>query len=257
MPLISSCDWLVIDLCTFRVKLGNIIADVQSQYSYIEKICEPYLSSQSPNCEIKIDHTSVVSVREITLQSKPKAEQIPEDTAEWFLEVYALLHKLLPLLPTHDMLFMHGSAICYKGKAYIFIAPSGTGKSTHTRLWKERFGDDVTVINDDKPFLVFREDKIYLCGTPWRGKHNLGENIEAELGAICILSRGMTDEIHLLKREDAVQDVIQQSNLLRYEHNALFALELIDKLLQSVPVYRLFCTPTLDAVNVCCKEIIK
>lgn len=46
------------------------------------------------------------------------------------------------------------------GKAYMFSAPSGTGKSTHAKLWRDCFGDRVTMINDDKPLIKFREDGI-------------------------------------------------------------------------------------------------
>lgn len=241
----------------FRIKLGNIVTDVQSNYSYVEKICQPYYSLEESNCKIIIDRKSVGD--ELSAVSAVNQHPAVDGnlTEDWFLEVYAFLHKLLPVLPRYNMLFMHGSAIMYKGKAYIFIAPSGTGKSTHTRLWKERFGDDVTIINDDKPFLTFRGDKVYVCGTPWRGKHNIGQNIECELGGICILTRGGYDEICCISPADAVQDVIRQSNLHWYKENTLLALELIDKLLQLVPVYHLACTPTIDAVEICCKEIVK
>ncbi len=245
------------DLNTFKLKIGNLIAEVQSNHNYVEMICEPYSTHENPNGSFFIDDASVNNERDALLAIKEKHELLPADTADWFLEVYALLHMLLPVLPKHNMLFMHGSAIQYKGKAYIFVAPSGTGKSTHTRLWRERFGDEVTVINDDKPFIAFRDSKVYVCGTPWRGKHNIGENLEAELGGICILSRGETNEIQLIEPMDAVQEIIQQSNLRAYKDNSLLALELIDKLLKSVPVYRLSCTPTLEAVDVCYNGIIK
>lgn len=232
----------------FRIKIGNIVAQVQSNYSYIERICEPYLSDVPPNCTISIDDKMLECERE-AIEAVPNTGTSSVDSEDWFLEVYALLHRLLPVLPEHKMLFMHGSAIKYREKAYIFIAPSGTGKSTHSRLWKERFGEDVTIINDDKPFLAFRDHKVYLCGTPWRGKHNIGENIEAELAGICILSQGSKNCMRSVSAVDAVQDIIQQSNLHRYETNSLLALDLIDELLNTVPVYRLSCTPTLDAVD--------
>ncbi len=240
----------------FRIKIGNIVADIQSNYSYLKRICEPYLSDEEAVCSILIDSAAVEAEYQINQAAIAQSDLPSVNTEDWFLEVYALLHKLMPLLPSYNMLFLHGSAIRYKGKAYIFIAPSGTGKSTHSRLWKERFGDEVTVINDDKPFLAFRDDKVYVCGTPWRGKHNIGLNMETQLGGICILGRGDKNEIIRLNSSDAVQEVIQQSNLHRYKDNALIALDLIDKLLNAVPVYRLFCTPSLDAVDVCAKGIV-
>lgn len=241
----------------FRIKIGNLIADIQGNHSYVKKICEPYFSDEQATCKIFIEQKDIDNERNAMLETRGEADLLPLDTEDWFLEVYALLHKLLEILPLNDMLFMHGSAIRMNGKAYIFIAPSGTGKSTHTRLWKEWFGEEVTIINDDKPFLAFQNDKVYLCGTPWRGKHNIGRNMTVELTGICILSRGEQNKIYPVDGADALRDIAQQCCLHRYKDNILLALDLIDRLLRLIPVYRLFCTPTLDAVEICYNEIIK
>lgn len=245
------------DLCPFRIKIGNLIADIQANHSYVKKICEPYFSDEKATCKVVIEQKDIDYERNAMLEIRAETDILPLDAEDRFLEVYALLHKLLEVLPIYDMLFMHGSAIRMKGKAYIFIAPSGTGKSTHTRLWQQRFGEEVTIINDDKPFLAFRNDKVYLCGTPWRGKHNIGQNLTVELGGICILSRGEQNAIYPVDGGNALRDIVRQCCLQRYKDNVLLALDLIDKLLNLIPVYRLSCTPTLDAVDACYNEIIK
>ena len=71
------------------------------------------------------------------------------------------------------------------------------------------------------------------------------------------MSQGKTNEIRQLKPSEAVKQIIRQSNLAEYKENALLALDLIDRLLKTVPVYHLSCTPTLDAVDVCFREMIK
>ena len=76
------------------------------------------------------------------------------------------------------------------GAAYLFTAPSGTGKSTHTRLWREVFGDRVWMINDDKPMLRISENLVTAYGTPWNGKHHISRNASAPLKAIVQLNRG-------------------------------------------------------------------
>ena len=244
-------------MVNFRIKIGNIVADVQSNHNYIKEISSEYLSNDPSNYSVKIDDAVITRERFAISAELNTSEADSSHLEDWFLEVYALLHGLLPILPEYNMLFLHGSAIKYGNKAYMFIAPSGTGKSTHSRLWKERFGDDVTVINDDKPFLTFDDNLVYVCGTPWRGKHNIGGNFNVELGGICILSRGETNRIARISPADAMNDVIKQSNLQSYKDNKLLALDLIQKLLDIVPTYRLFCKPDLDAVDVCFNEIVK
>ena len=66
----------------------------------------------------------------------------------------------------------------------MFTAPSGTGKSTHARLWREAFGERVVMINDDKPLLLVRPEGVTVYGTPFRGKHGLGGDRSAPLRAI-------------------------------------------------------------------------
>ena len=244
-------------LNSFCIKIGNVVAAVQSTHSYVQTICNDYLTDDRPNCEIIITKDVINHEYNDISQAMTLGETPIAPLKDSFIEVYALLHKMLRILPLYNMLFIHGSAIQYNGKAYIFVATSGTGKSTHTRLWKERFGDDVTVINDDKPFLLFQNGKVILCGTPWRGKHNIGANIEAELAGICILSRGEIDSISPIEASEAVREIIQQCNLHRYKENALLALDLIDELLRQVPGYSLSCTPTQNAVDVCFNTIIK
>ena len=93
------------------------------------------------------------------------------------------------ILDRNCVLF-HCSAVAVDGKAYLFTAASGTGKSTHTRMWRQHFGGRAVMVNDDKPILRIKDDGIYVCGTPWCGKHGLQTNVEVPVQGICILGGG-------------------------------------------------------------------
>ena len=93
-----------------------------------------------------------------------------------FLENYAIHSLLAEQMTKHHVLLVHGSALCMDGQAYVFVAPSGTGKSTHARLWREMYGDRVWMINDDKPMIRVSDSEIRVYGTPWDGKHHLSRN---------------------------------------------------------------------------------
>ena len=77
---------------------------------------------------------------------------IPDRIGRPFLELTVIHEKMTLALLPRDIFLMHGSALCMDDRAYIFTAPSGTGKSTHARLWREIYGDRVRMINDDKPY---------------------------------------------------------------------------------------------------------
>ena len=116
-----------------------------------------------------------------------------------FVENNALHALLASALLEYNTLLMHGSALCMDGEAYIFAAPSGTGKSTHARLWRETFGDRVWMINDDKPLIRVEEERAVVYGSPWCGKHKLGCNGSARLKAVVELTRDSRNHIEAVK----------------------------------------------------------
>lgn len=139
----------------------------------------------------------------------------------------------------YDGFQLHSSAVLLDGKAYLFSAPSGTGKSTHTEKWLRLFG--AQYLNDDKPALRRTQSGWVAYGTPWSGKHDLSTPESAPLGGIAFLERGQENRIHRLEPAEAVPLLISQS--LRYlnANQMTVQLALLDKLLQEVPVWRLTC----------------
>lgn len=151
---------------------------------------------------------------------------------------------------------LHGSAIAYKGQGVIFSAPSGTGKSTHTGLWKQCFGADVVHVNDDKPALRFEEDTIYMYGTPWSGKTDLNTNMRVPLHAVVFVERGETNAVRRLDLTESIYYL--QTQVVQPYHDAAIGSLLIDKMIklaQTVPVYMLTCNMDREAAFVARKAL--
>ena len=120
--------------------------------------------------------------------------------------------KIAGQLLERDTLLLHGSTVAVDGQAYLFTAPCRTGKSTHTRLWRQEFGDRVIMVNDDKPFLHLNEDgSITVYGAPWDGKHHLSTNVGMPLKAICILSQAPENKIEKVSKKDGLQPLYLQT----------------------------------------------
>jgi hypothetical protein len=137
------------------------------------------------------------------------------------------------------------------GYAYLFSAPCGTGKSTHTSLWRKTFGEDrVLMLNDDKPALRLEDGRWYAYGTPWSGKTAQNINMRVPLGGICVLTRGETNEIAPFGGTRAALALMEQTARPGMVEGRGSMLELIDKLLTMVPVWKLQCTPTEEAARV-------
>lgn len=129
----------------------------------------------------------------------------PKTVTEPFLERLVIQRKFAEILMGRGILMVHGSAVAVDGVGYLFTAGCGTGKSTHTRLWRQIFGDRAVMINDDKPFVRITPGKITVCGSPWSGKHGLDTNTEVPLGGICLLERGAENRICQLPPEENPQ----------------------------------------------------
>lgn len=153
-------------------------------------------------------------------------------------------------------IMIHSSSIVVNNKAILFSAPSGTGKSTHTNLWKQVYGDKVQFINDDKPVIRFVDNKPIVCGTPFSGKTDINNNIEVPMGAYIYLERGETDSIEKMSVKDSLYCLTEQTIRPNVDKSLyLRNLDSIEKIVNTVPCYRLKCTPTVNAVDVVKKEI--
>ena len=154
-------------------------------------------------------------------------------------------------MPTWRYLrLFHGSVIAVDGEGYLFTAKSGTGKSTHTRLWREYFGERAVMVNDDKPLLHITDSGVTAYGTPWDGKHRLSTNTAVPLKGICILTRDTTNHIEQAESHAAYPLIVQQTNRSLTADGMKQTLSLIDNMLNVVPVYRLGCNMNIEAARV-------
>ena len=166
-----------------------------------------------------------------------------------YLETLAVYRKIADCLLSCDTLLFHGSVIAVDGEGYLFTAKSGTGKSTHTRLWREYFGERAVMVNDDKPLLHITDSGVTAYGTPWDGKHRLSTNIAVPLKGICILTRDTTNHIEPAEPHAAYPMIVQQTNRSLSADGMKQTLSLIDRMLNVVPVYRLGCNMDIEAAR--------
>lgn len=151
------------------------------------------------------------------------------------------------VLTVRDGLVIHSSAISYENGGVLFSAPSGTGKSTHTGLWKKVYGDKVKIINDDMPAIRFIDGGWKLCGTPWCGKTGINVSECVPLKGIVFLERGVENEIIPLSPQEAVFGIMNQTMLPLYRELMNEVLESIGKLASETPAYRLKCNISEEA----------
>ncbi len=155
-----------------------------------------------------------------------------------------------------NSIVLHASCIEYKGKGLAFTAPSGTGKSTHVSLW-EQYKEGTNVINDDAPVIRLTDGRPVLYGTPWSGSSDKFLNMSVPLTAIVLLEQDGENSIRQVNTIEAVTGVMPRL-LLPYHDSAMMelSLSLFEKIVSSVPVYKLKCRPDAEAVELVYKCIM-
>lgn len=217
-----------------RYLIGNLITEIEADCERLTRLGVPYETDRPGKADITVVLTDS--------QLKNLEQQYPTLSRDElaYLATGSLFYRQLTLF---DGMMLHSSAIAMDGAAYLFTAPSGTGKSTHTGLWRQVFGDRVEIINDDKP-MIRKQDGIYrVFGTPWSGKTDLNQNISAPLKGIVFLSRGTGNTIRRANpSQDAVAPLfIEQTVRPRKPERMMAMLQTADEILTTVPLYFLQC----------------
>ena len=223
--------------------------EIDSIFPRVHELCELYRSDGYPEYAVRTTRDDIDFERERSDAESRFEEREPPRCPDAYLETLAVYRKLAECLLNENILLFHGSAIAVDGIGYLFTAKSGTGKSTHTQLWREAFGTRAVMINDDKPFLEITGEGVTVWGTPWDGKHRLSRNISAPLKAVCILERGEQNCISPISVPEAWPMLLQQSNRPQEPDQLKKTIQLADALAHRVLLYRLYCNMSPDAAR--------
>ena len=231
----------------FTIKLAGQNIGIDAINGYVREYCRDYLTEDKADFDIAISPSDIEYERERSA-AEDKKEGIPtRQYSDSYLETLAVYRKIADKMLDYDTILFHGSAVAVDGAAYLFTAKSGTGKSTHTRLWREYFGERAVMINDDKPLISLSKSGIMVYGTPWDGKHRLSTNIGVPLRALCILERAEDNRIVPITKKDAYNMLMQQVYRPTSAAGMMKTLALIDRLAAGVKLYRLGCNMDISA----------
>ena len=234
-------------MAEFSMEIAGKTARICSLFDSTPHYFRPYLTENAPDFSICVTEEDLrFEQAELDREAREEGFRLRVFT-DPFLERAAIQRAFAEFLLDYDTLLLHGSTIAVDGSAYLFTARSGTGKSTHTRLWREVFGQRAVMINDDKPFISLEHGRILLCGAPWSGKHGLHSNICVPLQGICILERGTENRIWPIAAGDAMPMLLHQSYCpegAQMQHQAL-----INRLASSVSLWRMTCNRERSAAE--------
>lgn len=223
-----------------RYNIADIIVDMDVRYPRLRRQSEAYIYTGEKDTEVVI-----------RLSNEYLSEKLLENP-HLDLEMVEYIwigSEFYNSLVNFKGMLLHSSCVVYEDKAYLFSAPCGTGKSTHTQLWLRNF-PGAYILNDDKPAIIIKDDGVYACGTPFSGKTNLNVNKIVPIGGICILERDETNHIEILDSDDALYNILNQTVRPYGEQAMEQMLHTLDIVLNKTPVYRLYCNTDNDAPRI-------
>lgn len=241
----------------FCVKLAEVLVAIENRYAFTERLCADYIVDVLPDeCSFSVSATP----EEIAAENSDEGTFSPA-----YCESLAIYRKICTRMLDFDAFLFHAAVISYERRGFAFAAKSGTGKSTHIAQWMRALGDDVTVVNGDKPILRWRDGEgvaeardlrpgaFIAYGTPYCGKESWGQNTSVPLHAVCFIERcepGESDRLSRLEDDgEIVARLMNQILLPKDPVLAVHQLDLLDRLVTGVPFYVLRCTPTPAAFD--------
>lgn len=155
----------------------------------------------------------------------------------------------------HDTLMVHASVISYDGGGYMFLGKSGTGKSTHSRMWLKNI-DGCTLLNDDNPVIRIVDGNVCVYGTPWSGKTPCYKNLHVPLKAVVRLSQAPYNKVERLTPLKAYASLMPSCSCMRWDRQATDRLHAaVEKVIMNTGCWHLECLPDVDAAHVCCSAV--
>ena len=238
-----------------RIKIAGRIIDIRTIYNITYFFRNKYIVRNDSNEQLSffirtsqadIDFEKHIEEQEATRRGFNQSFYYPS-----YLEAIAVNRLIATNMLSFDTFLMHGSVVALDNQAYMFTAPSGTGKTTRTRIFRELYPNSF-VVNGDKPLIKITPNEAFACGTPWCGKEGWNTDTMVPLKAIFLLERADEGEKSFIEEVSlgkAFPFLLQQT--YRPEDPDLMrkTLYLLKSLNGKVKIYKYRSTPTEESVR--------
>ena len=162
------------------------------------------------------------------------------------------------VLASKSAIAIHSSAIVTHGRGVLFLGESGTGKSTHTRLWREHI-EGARLLNDDSPIIRIKDGELRIYGSPWSGKTPCYKNESYPIAGFCRLAQAPYNKISRLPAIVAIGALLPSCPPIfahdEYLQDCICAT--IGEAIRRVPTFRLECLPDKAAAELSYTTILQ
>ena len=228
--------------------IADLVTEFEPKYSNFKNLAKPY--------EYFGDRKTDISISLSDDYINSTLRRMVAGTTIGAAEEFSYAGKFCKSIIKYNAMLIHSSAIEYKGKAYLFAADSGVGKSTHTALWRKAFGNDVEMINDDKPVVRIIDGKAIVYGTPFDGGSGIANNISAPLGAVVFIERGENNSIRKAKTPEIIKKLYFSTAHFVSRDTADKMLTNFENLISCTDFYILTCNMDISAAYIARDAIV-
>lgn len=216
-------------------EIAGLKVEMEPRFGRLTRQSEAYRSSGEPVMLIKPDPRDEAH----TVMDRRSAQE-----KEYICCSAAFCRGIVPF----GRFFLHASAVVYRDEAYLFSAPSGTGKSTHTALWRKLFPESY-ILNDDKPVIWPENKQITVWGSPFAGKTDLQVNRGVPLKGICFLKQGSVNQIKQVTEEQALALLLNNTWRPANSSRMNLLLDMMEQVIAQIPIYEMSCTREMEAAK--------
>lgn len=232
-----------------RYLIADFIVQIDPKSEKLKKLCQPFLYKG----ERKAEFSAIPSDSYINSLKNRMIEGTTVEQAEELATASIFNHEIIH----RGAMLIHSSALVFGCKAYLFSAESGVGKSTHTKMWLDNFGDKVHILNDDKPVVKIKSGVPFCCGTPFDGGSGIANNGTVPLGAVVFIERSDTNFVTIPETKEIVQRLYTSTVRFVNKTDGQCLLFNFDNLIRHTNFFVLHCNTDVSAVRVAYDKIIK
>lgn len=228
------------------VKLADVNVRLALCYKKNISKFKNFITNGEVDCSLNISAERIDEERSIIKTIYPGDKYSNSD-----VEFNVIYRDLSIALFDYGVLIYHGVLIEKDGEGFLFTAPSGVGKSTLAKNWLKVFGNQVSIINGDKPLLRLCKDGLFGYGSPWKGKENYGTSSCVKIKAICKIQQGVRNEIVKLNVQNQAIGWLINGVMLKNREN--FSVEIVrwlKKVLPFVSLYEFSCNTSEDSARI-------
>ncbi len=230
-----------------KLRVADINLKVDVTDPNTEQICSDFcFNFQKPDLSL------TVSPFEVKEELEKSAIPVSFSEAECFL----IFKKLSNELAGFSAFLMHGAAISAGDRGIVLMAKSGVGKTTHALLWKQVLGEKFSFVNGDKPIIRFVDNEPIAYGSPWCGKEGFYSVRPSRITDICLIERAEQNRVESVEPAAAVEPILNQVLLPKNSAETLLVLGLVDRMLKSVRVWKIFCNKDISSAELAVKTIL-